>query len=212
MTVVLAMTSLPVHMSCTCTCTCTVPDSYLASCPGGVLAWTSQPAHVHICLQCWRTTQHTSPPILPNCPSDSHTYPTHTCRFFSQNCHFQNCPSHTVTRCMLKFGDIFKKGFFASSSSFLLRVCSLVMHSSFANAKKLIIYERAKKADERKVGTRKNLSSKNPPALGVKLSPLSSSSSTPQSSLRPLSSSSSSRSNERRIPEHGAGIICIKEK
>ena len=99
------------------------------------MAWTSQPAHVHICLQCWRTTQHTSPPILPNCPSDSHTYPTHTCRFFSQNCHFQNCPSHTVTRCMLKFGDIFKKGFFASSSSFLLRVCSLVMHSSFATAK-----------------------------------------------------------------------------
>ena len=113
---------------------------------------------------------------------------------------------------MLKFGilthfperDI--PWFLASPVIVILIECTVQLGDA------LIICKR-KKADERKVGTWKNLCGKNHPAVGVKLSPLSSSSS-PYINHHHHGHCHhhSNLTNELRILEHWAGIICIKEK
>ena len=167
MTVMLARTSLPVHMSTSAcsTCTCAsvpVPDSYLASCPGGVLAWTSQPAHVHICLQCWRTTQHT--PLLLSFLTVLRTHtpiPPIPVAFSAKTVIFKTV--HLIYTVMYKMYAQIWRHFQERLFCFTVsggNVCSLVMHSSFANPKKLIIYERAKKSMSEKLGRGKILAAK----------------------------------------------------
>ena len=102
----------------------------------------------------------------PNCPSDSHVSPPIPVAFFSQNCHFQNCPSHWAQRCPVVYAHIWK-GIFYLGFFVILIECSLVMHSSFA---------RLKKPMSEKSGSGKIFPAKISASVSVKLSPLSSSS------------------------------------
>ena len=194
--------SIPACSTCTWVIPCQLPgrsvglDELACPCP-------------YLPVQLANYTTHT-----PNCPSDSHVSHPYM-SLFQPKLSFSKLsislrPTVTHSLYMLKFG-IWTHFQETELWPFCFTIVILI-DCSVQLGDALIICER-KKADERKVGTWKNLCGKNHPAVGVKLSPLSSSSS-PYINHHHHGHCHhhSNLTNEGRILDHWASIICIKEK